>query len=200
RRRRGVLTAGAVTLVAATAATAALVLPRTHTGNHAATTPATTSSPAATPSPSPLPQGYHLVTDKALGVAFPVPDGWTAATRATDEVTYKDPSGLAGVTIGTVDPAGANPVTHFADIEANTKVNYPTYRRLRMQRTTFRGQPAAIWEFTFRGRARAFRAIDLGYGREGGREYDIYLSAPDAAWARYRPVFDNVRDGFRTTG
>ncbi|MEU9346059.1 serine/threonine-protein kinase [Streptomyces sp. NPDC048278] len=196
RRRRGVLTAGAVTLVAATAATAALVLPRTHTGNHAATT----SSPAATPSPSPLPQGYHLVTDKALGVAFPVPDGWTAATRATDEVTYKDPSGLAGVTIGTVDPAGANPVTHFADIEANTKVNYPTYRRLRMQRTTFRGQPAAIWEFTFRGRARAFRAIDLGYGREGGREYDIYLSAPDAAWARYRPVFDNVRDGFRTTG
>ncbi|MFK0159683.1 protein kinase [Streptomyces sp. NPDC090493] len=198
RRRRGILTAATVSLVAAVVATAALVLPRTHADKHAAKTPATTASPAA--SPSSLPQGYHLVADKTLGVAFPVPDGWTAGTRATDEVTYKDPTGLAGVTVGMVEPAGANPVTHFADIEANTKVNYPTYRRLRMQRTAFRGLPAAAWEFTFRGRARVFRAIDLGYGREGGREYDIYLSAPDAAWGTYRPVFDNVRDGFRTTG
>ncbi|MER5527981.1 hypothetical protein ABT075_25900 [Streptomyces sp. NPDC002677] len=37
-------------------------------------------------------------------------------------------------------------------------------------------------------------------GREGGREYDICLAAPDAKWATYRPVFDNVRDGFRTSG
>ncbi|MFJ9560942.1 serine/threonine-protein kinase [Streptomyces fuscichromogenes] len=190
RRGRFALAAGAVTLAAAAAVTAALTLPHTPADSH----PTTSSAPSA------LPQGYHRVTDKSLGVSFPVPDGWAAGTRATDEVTYKDPTGLAGVTIGTVEPAGANPVTHFADIEANTRVNYPTYRRLRMQRTTFRGQPAAVWEFTFQGRARVFRAIDLGYGREGGREYDIYLSAPDARWADYRPVFDNVRDGFRTTG
>ncbi|WP_406431882.1 serine/threonine protein kinase [Streptomyces sp. NBC_00631] len=194
RRGRLALAAGATALAAAAAVTAALTLPRTPADKHPATTTPTTSS-----TPSPLPQGYHLVTDKALGASFPVPDGWTA-TRASDEVTYKDPTGLAGVTIGMVEPAGANPVTHFADIEANTKVNYPTYRRLRMQRTAFRGQPAAIWEFTFQGRARVFRAIDLGYGRDGGREYDIYLSAPDAKWDTYRPVFDNVRDGFRTTG
>ncbi|WP_328344541.1 hypothetical protein OG873_32730 [Streptomyces violaceus] len=67
-----------------------------------------------------------------------------------------------------------------------------------MQRTTFREQPAAIWEFTFQGRARPFRAIDLGYGREGGREYDIHLSAPEAEWDTHRPVFDHVRDGFRS--
>ncbi|MFD8817033.1 serine/threonine protein kinase, partial [Streptomyces sp. NPDC059627] len=190
-------------LVAAAAVTAALVLPRTPADKLPAAGAATgtaTGTAAASPAPSPVPQGYHLVTDKSLGVSFPVPDDWTAGTRATDEVTYKDPTGLAGVTVGTVEPAGANPVTHFADIEANTKVNYPTYRRLRMQRTAFRGQPAAVWEFTFRGRARVFRAIDLGYGTEGGREYDIYLSAPDAKWSTYRPVFDKVRDGFRTTG
>ncbi|MFG3024091.1 protein kinase [Streptomyces sp. NPDC048254] len=188
RRGRLALVAGAVALAAA--AGTAVTLLHTPAGR----------TPTSTPSSSPLPQGYHRVTDKTLGVSFPVPDGWKAGTRAPDEVTYKDPTGLAGVTIGTVEPAGANPITHFAGIEANTKVNYPTYRKLRMQRTDFRGQPAAIWEFTFRGRVRVFRAVDLGYGREGGREYDIYLSAPDAAWATYRPVFDNVRDGFRTTG
>ncbi|GAA2896632.1 hypothetical protein GCM10011428_08210 [Streptomyces violaceus] len=156
----------------------------------------TASRPTATPSP--VPQGYHLVHEKKLGISFPIPDDWTARTRTAEQVTYADPTGLAGITIGTVTPAGPNPADHFADIEANTKLNYPTYRRLRMQRTTFREQPAAIWEFTFHGRARPFRAIDLGYGREGGREYDIYLSAPEAEWDTHRPVFDHVRDGFRS--
>ncbi|MET9973225.1 serine/threonine protein kinase, partial [Streptomyces sp. NPDC006356] len=150
--------------------------------------------------PAPPPEGFHLVSDKKLGVSFPVPDGWKARKGTPDEVTYSDPSGLVGITIGMVDPAGSHPKAHFLDIEANTKINYPTsYRRLRMQETTFRGQPAAVWEFTFKGRARVFRAIDIGFGREGEREYDIYLSAPDAAWHEHRPVFDAVRDGFVTT-
>ncbi|MDX3628811.1 serine/threonine-protein kinase [Streptomyces europaeiscabiei] len=157
------------------------------------------SGTSATPSysPSPLPDGFHLVTDEALGISFPVPDGWKAGKRTAESVTYTDETGLVELTIGIVDPAGSHPMAHFKDIEANTKVNYPTsYRKLRMQKTTFRGQPAAVWEFTFQGRARAFRAIDLGYGREGEREYDIYLSAPDVDWDTYRPTFDKVRDGF----
>lgn len=130
-------------------------------------------------------------------MSFPVPDGWKASKRTSGEVVYTDETGLVRLAVGVVDPAGSHPMTHFKDIEANTKVNYPTsYRKLRMQKTTFRGQPAAVWEFTFQGRARSFRAIDLGYGREGEREYDIYLSAPDADWDAHRPVFDRVRDGF----
>ncbi|MFJ9712169.1 serine/threonine-protein kinase [Streptomyces sp. NPDC101234] len=199
RARRGRRVALAAGIVVSTAAAVTAVTLLHVPGPHSAAKKHPAAAPTST-SPSPLPQGYRLVTDKELGVSFPVPDGWTAGARATDEVTYKDPTGLAGVTVGTVEPAGADPITHFADIEANTKVNYSTYRRLRMQRTAFRGQPAAIWEFTFQGRVRVFRAIDLGYGREGGREYDIYLSAPDAKWETYRPVFDNVRDGFRTSG
>jgi hypothetical protein len=66
-----------------------------------------------------------------------------------------------------------------------------------MDRTTFQGKPAVVWEFTFKGRARVFRAKDLGFGQEGGREYDIYLSAPDLEWDTFRPVFDTVSAGFR---
>ncbi|WP_258053409.1 serine/threonine-protein kinase [Streptomyces sp. Ru72] len=173
------------------------------TSQHASDAPdarKTRRAATATDAPSPVPEGYHQVSDERLGVSLPVPDGWRAGPRTGDEVTYTDPTGLAGITIGTVDPAGANPEAHFLDIETNTKGNYPTYRRLRMQQTTFRGEPAAVWEFTFKGRVRAFRAVDLGYGREGGREYDIYLSAPEAKWDAYRPVFDHARDGFAATG
>ncbi|WP_043662463.1 serine/threonine-protein kinase [Streptomyces xylophagus] len=194
RRGRKGLVLGVVAVVAALAATA-FVLHRTSKSapGHAANQPTTVASA------SPVPEGYHLVRDRQLGVSFPVPDGWTAGKRTAEGVTYTDGTGLAGLTIGVVDPAGPNPSTHFADIETNTKVNYPTYRRLRMQQTTFRQQPAAVWEFTFQGRVRVFRAIDLGFGKEGDREYDIYLSAPDAKWDTYRPVFDKVRDGFVTS-
>ena len=159
---------------------------------------ATAPSPTASEPPA-VPDGFHLVEEKALGVSFPVPDGWQRDDKATSEqVTYTDESGLVELTVGTVNPAGANPESHFQNIEANTKLNYPTsYRKLRMQRTTFQEKPAAVWEFTFQGKARAFRAIDFGFGEEGGTEYDIYVSAPEAKWDEYRPVFDKAKEGFR---
>ncbi|MEI5518999.1 serine/threonine-protein kinase [Streptomyces brasiliscabiei] len=196
RRRRRILVPVAVTVTAAALTVGAALYVTASPEGNTGTPGAATASPSF--SPSPVPDGFHLVTDKALGIAFPVPDGWTAGKRTAESVTYTDETKLAELTIGVVDPAGSHPMAHFEDIEANTKVNYPSYRRLRMQQTTFRGQPAAIWEFTFQGRARAFRAIDLGYGREGEREYDIYLSAPDLDWDTYRPTFDKVRDGFVT--
>ncbi|MGY6019136.1 protein kinase domain-containing protein [Streptomyces spinosirectus] len=188
-RRRRVLVPAAIVLAAgAVAATLATASHRADRDGGGTSTPSATSSP--------VPAGHHLVRDARLGVAFPVPDGWRKKGSSDDEVTYADPSGLAGITIGMVDPAGRKPTGHFKDTEANTKANYPTYRRLRMQETDFKGQPAVVWEFTFHGRARLFRAIDLGYGAAGGREYDIYLSAPAARWDTYRPVFDAVRGGF----
>ncbi|WP_406436739.1 hypothetical protein OHB14_61460 [Streptomyces sp. NBC_01613] len=93
-------------------------------------------------------------------------------------------------------PRRLAPIEHFKDIEANTQANYPTYHRLRLHKTTFKEHPASVWEFTFHGRARAVPAMDLGYGTESGRECDIYLSAPDARWDTYRPVFDTVRERF----
>ncbi|AXG78534.1 serine/threonine-protein kinase [Streptomyces paludis] len=198
RRTRVLLrTATALAVAAATATGALYIWPDGGTGTRQQGT--TPRSPAAdTTSPPPLPAGYHLAEAAQLGVSLPVPDGWTVGRSSDEQVTYQSPSGLAGITIGTVDPAGSDLTAHFADIETNTKKNYTVYRRLRLQHTTFRGAPAAVWEFTFQGRARAFRAIDLGFGRAGEREYDIYLSAPDEDWDTYRPVFDRVKEGLRT--
>ena len=169
-------------------------------GEDAQSAGSVTSPTPTTYAPSPVPDGYHLVTGKELGIAFPVPDGWTLKTRKSDGVSYIDETRLAGINIGIVDPAG-DPFAHFEQIEANTKDNYPgdKYRKLYMQRTTYRGQKAAVWEFTIKGRARVFHAIELGFGQEGGREYDIYVSAPEEQWDTFRPVFDRVREGFRVT-
>ncbi|MEU9898976.1 protein kinase [Streptomyces phaeochromogenes] len=197
RKRRPLLwSAAAVTLAAAAVAGGLYAVTADNGGGNGGKGSATATSPTA-PEPTPVPAGFRLVREKVLGATFPVPDGWKRVDKASaEQVTYTSPSGLVGLTIGTVNPAGANPESHFQSIEANTRRNYPTYRKLRMQRTTFEGKPAAVWEFTFQGQVRAFRAIDFGFGEEGGTEYDIYLSAPEAQWDTHRPVFDTVKAGF----
>ncbi|MGR3936414.1 protein kinase [Streptomyces sp. BRA346] len=161
------------------------------------------SAPSASPSftPSPVPEGYRLV--KGLGVSFPVPDAWKIDSDSdgkvdnTQEVRYLDPTKMVQLSVNVLDFASDDQVKHFEDVEASLKKEVLAYERTRMQETTFRGMPAAIWEFRFKGRARWFRAIDLGFGNEGDKEYAIYLSAPEDQWSRYRPIFDKVRDGIR---
>ncbi|MFD3378542.1 MULTISPECIES: protein kinase [unclassified Streptomyces] len=198
RKRRPLLwSAAAVTLAAAAVAGGLYAMTSDDGGHGSKGGSAAATSPTAS-EPPPVPAGFRLVREKVLGATFPVPDGWKRGDKASaEQVTYTDPSRLVELTIGTVNPAGANPESHFQNIEANTKLNYSTYRKLRMQRTTFQGKPAAVWEFTFQGQVRGFRAIDFGFGEEGGTEYDIYLSAPEAQWDTYRPVFDTVKAGFR---
>ncbi|MFG2533345.1 serine/threonine-protein kinase [Streptomyces sp. NPDC048516] len=195
-RRRLLLASTAVTVTAA--ATAGVLYAASHRSTGTPDTPAPKSHHTTTPSSevSPVPQGFHQVKEAKLGVSFPVPDGWKARVRTAEQVTYIDPTELVEISVRTVAPAGPNPVSHFADKEANTKANYPVYRRLRMQQTAFRGQPAAVWEYAFQGRERGFRAVELGFGHEGRREYDISVSAPERKWDGYRPVFDKVRDSF----
>lgn len=199
RRKRRVLVPGLIAVTVAGAAVAGGLYVVSHrdsdTGTHAASA---SSTPTSTSTSAPVPEGFHLVTDKTLGVSYPVPDGWKRTKATSEQVKYIDETGLAELTIGTVDPAGPNPESHFKNIEANTKLNYPDgrYRKIRMERTTFQDKAAAVWEFTFKGRVRVFRAIDFGFGQEGAREYDIYLSAPEAQWDTYRPVFDKAKAGF----
>ncbi|GAA4665863.1 serine/threonine-protein kinase [Streptomyces youssoufiensis] len=153
---------------------------------------------APKPKPSPVPAGYHLVHEKDLGVSFPVPDGWTRKSGTGEQVDYVDPTGKVGIKINVLDFASSDHLEHFEDIEAQWREREPTLKRLRMQRTTFRGDPAAIWEFSFRGKAREFRGIDLGFGEVGKEEYAIYVSGPSDQWSEYRPIFDVIKDSFHT--
>ncbi|WP_307805941.1 serine/threonine-protein kinase [Streptomyces chrestomyceticus] len=158
------------------------------------------SKPSAKPTPRPLPDGYHWVKDPAADVTVPVPDGWTRQRQANGNgSTYLNPNQLVGLRIEVLDFASVNPLQHWKDNERNAlnEGKFPGYQQLRMQDTVFRGRPAALWEWRWSGSKRDFRAVDLGFGRPGEKEYAVYLSAPDAEWGRYKKVFDNVLAGLQ---
>ncbi|MEU0180543.1 serine/threonine protein kinase, partial [Streptomyces sp. NPDC006207] len=168
-----------------------------HSATSSPPSPSSPSSPApSVPGPSPVPAGYHLAEEPDRGFSVPVPDGWTRKVSDDgQQVIYVDPTGLAGMRIGTLDYAANDPLEHFEEEEQQTIPKLPGYERLRMQSTRWRERPAAIWEFSFEGKARDFRAIDLGFGEPGEREFAVYLSAPTAQWGDFRPVFDNAVAG-----
>ncbi|MCF3103894.1 serine/threonine protein kinase [Streptomyces roseoverticillatus] len=168
-------------------------------GRDASAQPSGKASPSAAPKPPPA--GYHLVTEKEAGISFPVPDGWKRdKLKDSDEILYVDPSGLVGLRVSVLDLASSDPLQRWKDDEAKSlrEGKLPGYTQLRMQSTEYRGMPAAVWEFSWKGRAREYRAADLGFGRPGEKEYAIYLSAPKADWHKHSPVFDAVREGFRS--
>ncbi|MET9414505.1 serine/threonine-protein kinase [Streptomyces klenkii] len=169
---------------------------------HDASSAAPSGKASPSTAPKPPPPGYHLVTEKEAGISFPVPDGWKRGNlKDSDEILYVDPSGLVGLRVSVLDLASSDPLQRWKDDEAKSvkEGKLPGYHQRRMQSTEYRGMPAAIWEFSWKGRAREYRAADLGFGRPGEKEYAIYLSAPSAEWDKHSPVFDAVRDGFRTT-
>ncbi|MFC0842791.1 protein kinase [Streptomyces noboritoensis] len=194
----------AVAAVLAVAALGGTYLALHDSGRSAASSAPSPSTSASKTTEPPVPKGYRLVEEKAFGLAFPVPDGWTRKKLEDDAegVAYIDPTGMASLRIAALDFASTDPLQRWKDDEARSikQGKLPGYRQLRMQSTTYQQRPAAIWEFTWQGRARQWRAVDLGFGKPGGTEYAIYLSAPAADWDRYKPVFDHVRDGFRLPG
>ena len=196
-RRRLAPVVSAVVALAATAGAVAYVTTRQHGDGSPVAGQSTT---AATPSAATVPDGYHLVSDKQLGVSLPLPDGWKAGKRHRRPARLRRPHRPGRHHHRHGGPGGAQPRLTLPGHRGEHQGQLPVVPQARMQRAPdVRGQQAAVWEFTFKGRVRVFRAIDIGYGREGGREYDIYLSAPDAEWDTYRPVFDHVRDGLRTS-
>ncbi|KAF4406873.1 serine/threonine protein kinase [Streptomyces lycii] len=200
-RRRAVLAATAVLLAGAAAAGIAVVAQDWGDGARPETSP--TAAPSRDTAPvSPLPEGYHFEEEKESGLSVPVPDGWRPADTADSDLAYTGPEGLAGLRVSLGDLAASDQLQRWKDDRERSigAGKLPGYGELRMQRTTYRGMPAAVWEFTFRGRAREFRAVYLGFGEPGGKEYALYLSAPSTEWDRHREVFDVVRQNIRIKG
>ncbi|MEV0850416.1 serine/threonine-protein kinase [Streptomyces sp. NPDC049954] len=169
-------------------------------GSPAGTSPG--GSPEGSPSPSdspppPVPDGYQL-RKAGEGFSVPVREGWTTKDLGGGQLAYLDPTGLAGLRVDVVQFAGSDPLAHWRDTEEEqTRRDSPGYERVRMAATTFRGRPAGYWEFTFKGRVRDFRAVELAFSGTNGTQYVVYLSAPQSQWEQFRPVFDAAVNGIR---
>ncbi|MEV2256625.1 serine/threonine-protein kinase [Streptomyces sp. NPDC050147] len=148
-----------------------------------------------------IPEDWHRVKD-AEGFSMMLPKGWEREADGS-QIDYTPDHGRHFVRIG-IDrnPTWESPYTHQLDLEKNSKVKLPEYKRLQLDQNTFRDRPGALWEFSWTAGANDTtagprRAIEQMYLGRDGVEYVIYMSSPAGDWSKARQQFDAMLRGWR---
>ncbi|GGR71851.1 serine/threonine protein kinase [Streptomyces aureoverticillatus] len=146
-----------------------------------------------------IPKDWVRVHD-VEGFSLMLPKGWERRVDGS-QIDYTPDGGRHFVRIG-VDrsPDFDSPYAHQLDLEKQLRL--PGYRRLHLNSNTFRDQPGALWEFSWKAGSSDTtkgprHAIEQTYITRGNVEYAIYMSAPEESWDKTRKQFDAVLRGWR---
>ncbi|WP_371652730.1 MULTISPECIES: protein kinase domain-containing protein [unclassified Streptomyces] len=177
RRRLAITTAAAVT-----AATAIVVVLATTqgTGDKDKATgtagPPTTTSPTVSPTvagtsrpPSTPPPGTRGET----GFAWAPPKGWTRTAKSPSNIHYHSPGGKQEIAASYALVRGGDLMNQWQVAEQGSH-DVPGYRNIRLERTTFNGRPAVVWDYYFTQDGDPWKARQTGFD-EGGKSYQVNI-------------------------
>ncbi|MFE6890747.1 protein kinase [Streptomyces sp. NPDC057694] len=192
RRRRNLLIALAVAVAAGVAAALALTLPGGGDSQAGGAGPTATASRPPTvegtsrpPTAQTLPPG----SIREVGYAWVPPKGWKRAVKTASEVHYTAPDGTQElVTQSALAKDDLLATWQKSERDAHQGQDYV---KIRLDRTTFRGRPAVVWEYLFTLDGRRWHAELLGFDQDSrsyqiGTWYQPQVAGP--AQARYEQV------------
>jgi serine/threonine protein kinase len=197
RRRRLALGTVSGLAVAAVAATV-VVLTAGHTGIRepqvlgTSRPPASSPAPTGTVSPSAAasPSAPAAGTRNETGFSWLPPRSWTRTAKSPSNIHYHSPDGTQEIAASYALAGGGDLLTQWQQAEAGSH-DVPDYREIRLERTTFRGDPGVIWEYTFTENGTPMRARQLGF-TFGGKTYQLNIwyaaSVRTAALRTYESV------------
>ncbi|MEU1074808.1 MULTISPECIES: serine/threonine-protein kinase [unclassified Streptomyces] len=182
-RRRAALAALAVTAVAATTT---LVLTTTHDRGH----PTPGHTPSHAPTPTVAGTSRPPGTRDETGFAWAPPAAWTRTAKSPSNVHYHAPGGKQEIAASYALVRGGDLLTQWQEAEQGSH-DVPGYRAIRLERTTFHGRPAVVWDYHFTQDGAPWKARQTGFD-QGGKSYQIniwYLAATeDEALRTYSAV------------
>ncbi|QWA22281.1 hypothetical protein KJK32_16105 [Streptomyces sp. JCM17656] len=197
RRRTGIVAAVGI---AAAGAVVAVVLasdfgsPKDDDAGGSTSPSTAASSPSSTVEgtsrPQSLPPGSRR---EAGGFAWVPPEGWQRDVKTGSEVHYTSPDARQELAAKS-SVARDDLMDSWQKSEQNAQQG-KDYSKIRLERTTFRGHPAVVWEYTFTLQGEPWHARLLGF-TVGGKSYQINTwYRPDMEAGALR-TYEKVRDTF----
>ncbi|WP_075031826.1 serine/threonine-protein kinase [Streptomyces mirabilis] len=162
--------------------------------NSAQTSSTDPSSPPPTVDGTSRPPSLPAGARKEAGLyAWVPPQGWQRVAQSGSEVHYTSPDRAQEI-VANATPARGDLLAQWQQAEVGTSKGL-NYRRIRLERTTFRGAPAVVWEYTVTARGRLWHVRLLGF-RSGGTSYEISTWYHPDIEATALPVYDAVKKSF----
>jgi serine/threonine protein kinase len=160
--------------------------------------PAGSSRSAAAGTKSAAPIGPSWTTyDDPSGFSISLPPGWALSSSSGSQDRFAGPDrGFVIVVAWTTRPR-PDQLADWRQQASAKAADDPSYRPIRIQRVSYRGDNAADWEFTDVADGKAITVMDQGFIVEPRHlAYAIELLGPTARW---RSVFDNAWRGLVTS-
>ncbi|WP_229911326.1 serine/threonine-protein kinase [Streptomyces aurantiogriseus] len=212
-RRRTILTAAAGVVGVATAVAIVLASsPGSGGDEHRAglsptpssitTSPPSTGSASSTSTPTPTPTVEGTFRPPSLppgtrpeagGYAWATPKGWRRDVKTGAEVHYTSPDGKQEL-VAKSSLARGDLLATWETSEQNAHQG-ENYRKIRLEETTFRGNPAVVWEYTFTLQGTPWHARLLGFN-ESGKSYQINTWYRPEVETKALRTYEQVKESF----
>ncbi|MFJ5301361.1 serine/threonine-protein kinase [Streptomyces sp. NPDC088350] len=172
------------------------------TSTSASTRPSPSPSPSATVGTSntpTAPSGYRTARDPD-GFSLAVPEDFVRVPQG-ERIFYMSPGETFRLGIKMSDPETGGPLAVMKSAAAKGADTNPGYHDGKVTDTTHYGHPAALWEFSWNGFSTAEgprHTYDMCW-EEGGRMYDVWVSAPVGKVREAKEYFDVALDTFAHT-
>ncbi|MDX2784587.1 serine/threonine protein kinase, partial [Streptomyces caniscabiei] len=145
---------------------------------------------AGTSRPPKLPPGART---EAGVFAWVPPDGFSREVHAGAEVHYTSPDARQEI-VGKASLARGDLLEQWRNKEKSTSEG-PGYRRIRLEETEFRGEPAVVWEYTVTAQELPWHVRSLGFNT-GGKSYQLTTWYHPDIEDRALPVYEKVEESF----
>jgi hypothetical protein len=156
---------------------------------------ATTGSTATAAKSGSVPADWVGYTDPQTGYTISHPPGWSVRTDGT-LTDFRDPSTGAYLRVDHREPPGSSPEGAWRELEPSFAADNAGYQRIQITPTTFAGNAAAIWEFTYTAGGAELHVVDLGFVTPG-HGFALYFQTRAGDWDRLQPVFEAFKATFK---
>jgi eukaryotic-like serine/threonine-protein kinase len=146
---------------------------------------------------SEVPDGWQVVEGATYRLAIPA--GWEERTADGNLTDYVDPETGAYLRVDWTDDPADDPVADWEANEAGFAQRQDDYERIRLEPATYRGEDAALWEYTYAAGGADLRAVNLNL-LAGDRAYALNLQSPAEDWDEVGALFPHVTGGFEPAG
>ena len=189
--------AAPTTTAAAAAPTTRAAAPTTR-----AAAPSTTRAPTApatgAAAAGAVPAGWQRYEDGKAGYTLAHPPGWQVKKGERNITDFIDPTTGAYLRVDWSDKP-KDPVAAWRQASASFGAGRAGYEELRLEATTFKGFPGALWEYRYSGTSGRLHASNLTFVAAEDRAYALNFQTTDARWDGDQDLRRQLENAFSYT-